>query len=99
MTRISFDQISDQNLDQVIDQTVFSCQNIGMDIVEYWEVVKATHDADKSQRLPQVAFNVLVQVRPDLSEQIRATDADPFYAESLWDDRSVKFCNFIVNNW
>lgn len=70
-----------------------------MDIVEYWELVKTTHDANKALRLPQVAFNVLVQVRPDLSEQIRTTDADPFYAEHLWDPRSVKFCEFIMNNW
>lgn len=79
--------------------TVFSCQNITMDIVEYWELVKTTHDADKSLRLPQVAFNVLDKVRPDLSEQICANDADPFYATHLWEPSAVKFCTFIALHW
>lgn len=99
LTRILFDQISDQILRRIIDRTVVSCQNIGMNIVEYWELVKTAHDADKSQRLPQVAFNVLHKVRPDLAEQVCATDADPFYATHLWEPNAVKFCQYISLHW
>lgn len=33
------------------------------------------------QRQGQAYFNVLYSVRPDISEQIRGTDLDPFYKE------------------
>lgn len=32
-------------------------------------------------RYGQVLFNTLARVRPDLSEQIRGTKLDPFYAD------------------
>lgn len=47
------------------------------------------------QRSGQVYFNVLYQVRPDLSERIRTTDLDPFYR----DQRLPQFLEFVANNW
>ena len=49
-----------------------------------------------SEREGQLAFNVLYQHRPDLSEMVRATPADPFYSESTHDPRYVKFMEIIT---
>lgn len=43
----------------------------------------------------QRAFNVLHAMRPDLSEQIRATDLDPFHD----DDRLEAFYAWVERNW
>lgn len=52
-----------------------------------------------NERYCQAMFNQLSIDRPDLSEQIRGTDKDPFYCESpqgpLWD----RFVQFIEENW
>ncbi len=53
------------------------------------------------QRYGQAMFNLLVDVRPDLSEQIRGTSMDIFYLTgpaanpTKWD----AFCTFIETNW
>lgn len=46
-------------------------------------------------RLGQTFFNVLVEVRPDLSEQIRSSKLDPFYR----DERVQEFLEFVRANW
>lgn len=51
------------------------------------------------ERYGQAMFNHLYEVRPDLSEQIRATDADPFYVSELSDPRWDRFISFIEKNW
>lgn len=43
----------------------------------------------------QTAFNVLWDMRPDLSEQIRATSLDPFHM----DERLEAFHDFVRSNW
>lgn len=48
-----------------------------------------------TQRAGQAAFNVLHALRPDLSEQVRATDLDPFYQ----DDRLADFFEFVEKEW
>lgn len=50
-------------------------------------------------RLGQAAFNYLVDVRPDLSEAVRATDKDPFYASDKADPRWLKFKAYVEANW
>lgn len=48
------------------------------------------------QRDGQFAFNLLCDVRPDLSEQIRGgTDLDPFYR----DENLPAFWEWLRNNW
>lgn len=47
------------------------------------------------QRKGQFAFNELFKVRPDLSEQVRATDMDPFYQ----DDILPLFWQWVEQNW
>ena len=43
----------------------------------------------------QCAFNLLVRVRPDLSEMIRGSLMDPFYR----DDRLIDFYDYLSRNW
>lgn len=42
-------------------------------------------------------FNHLIEVRPDLSEKIRATTLDPFYKTSPKD--MDEFFYFLEKNW
>lgn len=51
------------------------------------------------ERYGQSMFNHLWEVRPDLSEQIRGTDKDPFYVLRLHDPRWDAFVEFIEKNW
>ena len=46
-------------------------------------------------RWGQVMFNTLYEVRPDLAEQVRGTDIDPFYDDA----RGLAFMAFVVGNW
>jgi hypothetical protein len=48
-----------------------------------------------SWRAGQTAFNVLWDMRPDLSEQVRSTSLDPFYV----DERLPEFYEFVKENW
>jgi hypothetical protein len=50
-------------------------------------------------RLGQWAFNLLVDERPDLSEQVRATPLDPFFVDTLSDTRMQLFLKFVGENW
>ena len=53
----------------------------------------------KGERDGQALFNHLHEVRPDLSEQIRATDKDPFYVESFSGPIVDRFKAFLEANW
>lgn len=46
---------------------------------QFYTLAELTQRDNPSWRWGQTLFNVLEQVRPDLSEQIRGTDLDPFY--------------------
>lgn len=48
-------------------------------------------------RYGQCLFNAIYEVRPDLSEQIRATDLDPFHRER--DDIKREFWEWLATNW
>lgn len=50
---------------------------------------------DPSLRLGQVLYNELYRHRPDISEQIRATELDPFHHDSI----PTEVDTFIKNNW
>lgn len=51
------------------------------------------------QRYGQALFNRLCEVRPELAEQVRATDMDPFYVTMPQDPRLLRFIEFIEANW
>lgn len=61
--------------------------------LDVYERVKRTNE-----RNGQAMFNHLYEVRPDLSEQVRATDKDPFYLMPS-DPRFRAFISFIEENW
>lgn len=50
---------------------------------------------DDTWRFGQVLFNELTMVRPDISEQIRGTQMDPFYK----DEKMDLFLNFVADRW
>jgi hypothetical protein len=51
------------------------------------------------ERYGQAMFNHLYEVRPDLSEQVRGQDTDPFYVERLSQPRWDRFVTFLEANW
>lgn len=57
---------------------------------------KEAKNLDNSHfRRGQLLFNILREIRPDLSEKIRSTSLDPFYL-----DASIPLCwLFIQKNW
>ena len=68
-----------------------------MTLDEYAGAVKDRLKVEWSERFGQASFNVLYINRPDLSEQIRATDLDPFYSQ---DPRTIiTFYAWLVENW
>jgi hypothetical protein len=51
-------------------------------------------------RYGQALFNTLLEVRPDLAEQVRGTDKDPFFSYGgIGDPRLYAFGDFINENW
>ena len=46
-------------------------------------------------RIGQVYFNVLHDMRPDIAEEIRGTQYDPFYD----DTRLIKFFSKVIDIW
>lgn len=74
-----------------------------MQLHEYWNEVRRIR-ASSSQRYGQVAFNVLSDVRKDLSVKIVDLDfsgvkADPFYLEKASGPVWENFVAFITENW
>ena len=64
-------------------------------IGKFWWLVGYYAAEHPEQRPGQATFNVLAAVRPDLSEQIRATELDPFYLA----DRLDATCQWIEKHW
>lgn len=65
-----------------------------MTIEEYYEQVDEQVKKYPAWRYGQTLFNVLYDVRPDLSEQVRASNIDPFY-----DSNIDEFKIWIEENW
>lgn len=66
-----------------------------MTFAAYLKAVFEAKDRYPMWRMGQTYFNVLHHTRPDLSEQVRAGELDPFYN----DDRIDSFLMFVVTNW
>lgn len=52
-------------------------------------------DMPDSWRSGQGAFNLLVKIRPDLSEMIRGSEFDPFHSDA----RLVDFYGYLARHW
>ena len=64
-------------------------------IGKFWWLVGYTAHEHREWRQGQCTFNVLAEVRPDLSEQLRATPLDAFR-----DDRLLNaMCAWIEAHW
>jgi hypothetical protein len=52
-------------------------------------------------RVGQTAFNVLGQMRPDLAEQVRASDIDPFHADlsNTGHEKVAAFLAYVQEHW
>jgi len=73
--------------------------NIAYD--DYLEAVIINQVKYMNWRLGQTAFNTLAQLRPDLAETIRGTEADPFYADNLpaGYQRVANFLAYVREEW
>lgn len=66
-----------------------------MILKEYLDRVVEECDKHPYYRVGQAMFNVLRAMEPELAEEIRSSDADPFYATTKADPRVVKFSEAI----
>lgn len=49
----------------------------------YIDAVQEAYKANPSWRMGQTYFNVLMDAAPDLAEEIRGTDLDPFHRDEV----------------
>ena len=75
-----------------------------MELHVYWKKVLEAHRSNPNWRYGQAAFNVLAEVRPDLSEQIRGetnpkNGKDPFYIQTTQCPNWLNFVQFLKENW
>ena len=66
-----------------------------MKFEEYKAAVDFAQDRHPEWRKGQTAFNVLMLNRPDLSEQIRATELDPYHDNT----KLGRFYQWAKENW
>ena len=62
-----------------------------MVLKEYFDRVAEECSKHPYYRVGQAMFNVLLDMEPELAEEIRGSDADPFYASVARDPRVTKF--------
>ena len=71
-----------------------------MTVDQFYVLAREAMVLNPSWRYGQALFNVLLEVRPDLAEQVRGTDKDPFYARGgTGDPRLIRFGEFVNANW
>jgi len=68
-------------------------------IGKFWWLVGYIQAHHEEWRVGQTMFNVLYEVRPDLSEQIRTTPLDPFYMDDASTPEFQSVCDWIERNW
>jgi hypothetical protein len=68
---------------------------------DYLESVIISATRYKNWRLGQTMFNVLAELRPDIAERVRATEADPFYADAMQHgyEKVANFLAFVREEW
>ena len=67
---------------------------------DYWKKVAISSITFDHWRVGQASFNVLVDMRPDLSSKVlQDWTLDPFYVSDARDPTYVKFVDFITKNW
>lgn len=66
---------------------------------QFWTEVHKQKLAHKEWRDGQTLFNTLYTHRPDISEVIRATPNDPFYAKDIYAPEYMAACEVIDMMW
>src|ERR1041385_2126541 len=64
-------------------------------LADYFSEVYRRYGDEMGWRMGQTYFNVLYEMRPDLSERIRSTPIDPFYQDVY----IPAFLTFVAENW
>jgi len=72
--------------------------NSSTPIGKFWWLVGFYSCQHPEQGAGQTTFNVLFEVRPDLSEQIRGTVLDAFHERNST-KKLDKMCQWIEENW
>jgi uncharacterized protein (DUF1786 family) len=73
-----------------------------MKLHEFWILVGMQRAQHSSERLGQIAFNILEENRPEMANAIRGSDMDPFYvsdAMTSFDKRMDRFVTWLSENW
>lgn len=70
-----------------------------MTLVKFYERVQQTAKNLPNWRVGQCLFNELYNVAPDISERIRATQADPFHSDSVHDVSYMRAIAVIEALW
>ena len=64
---------------------------------DYKIAIRQAQQEHPQWRLGQAAFNVLYEMRPDLSEHVRATTLDPFHRRT--NEECAEFFNWVEMIW
>lgn len=64
---------------------------------DYYEEVINTLAKEPEWRVGQAAFNILMDYRPNLAEEVRATNLDPFFFDT-WDGCEAFFA-LVEERW
>lgn len=51
--------------------------------------------AENNERWGQAMFNRLYEINPELAEEIKGTDKDPFYCQFVRDPKLLAFIEFV----
>lgn len=70
-----------------------------MQLHEFYAAVTDYREKYPEQRAGQALFNVLHDVRPDISEAIRGTSMDPFHAPSTAHPSYTAAVRYIESKW
>lgn len=71
-----------------------------MTLEDFYVEIEDVLRANPSWQEGQALYNTLYAQRPDLCEQIRGTNKDPFFAQSKDDDPRLTACKeFLKESW
>lgn len=67
---------------------------------DYWEILRVRYLKSKGTfRYGQLAYNLLYELRYDLSQKLIMDENDPYYVTELDSPTLIKFSDFLLENW
>ena len=72
-----------------------------MNYQEYLKTAILRNEENPNWRWGQTLFNVLFEFRPDLAQEIRGGEIDPYHAQTNngGDKKITNFLDWVKNNW